>query len=202
METLKKALLAAKKKKKELAKKNKKKKGKKGKFKIDENTSKQLIKKSMAKAIEKEKKKHEKQTRDRVESIAKMISKEIDHHQPLLSSTTTSTNSKDNNNNNKPFVYTLDINDYPTNVRKTITYKGTLNPLRENYNVRIIQKGQFVTNIRAKQKDNEILPLHLEISGVNESDVLGAIKELKQILYQESSKTNYSHNKYAKYSVV
>ena len=211
LETLKKALLAAKKKKEQIIKKQKKNK----KLKINSSTSKEIIKKTMERTIEKEKKKHEKETRDRVESIAKMITKEIE--MPSLSSSSSSSssttsqannnnnnnnNNDNNNNNNRLLIYKLDINDYALNVRKAITYKATLNPLRENYNVRITQKGQYIMNNNKSHKNNNIESLYLEIRGRNESDIHGAIKELKQILYQESSKTNYSHNKYNKYSVV
>eukprot|EP01084_Bolivina_argentea_P286335 491172_1 len=110
-------------------------------------------------------------------------------------------NNNNNNNHNKDIhIFKLDINEYPPNARKSITYKPTLNPIKENYNVRITQKGTFIPSGRKIPKGES--PLYLEIQGIKIADIHGAIKELKQILHQAAQKASNYNNKYAKYKVV
>jgi len=163
-----------------------------------------LIQKTIHRTIEKEKKLHEKKTRDRVETIAKIISMSFDKNDAndLLKHDKNNNNNKlgDSSDKNKVHTFKLNINDYPTNARKSVTYKPTLAPLKENYDVRITQKGTFVANGRKPQKGES--PLYLEIQGTNINNIHGAIKELQQILHSESQKAANYGMKYGKYKVV
>ena len=174
LSALKKALLAAKKKKK--------KKGAK--------CSESDLKKTIDRTIQCEEQKHQKNTRERVESIAKIISQSFDEGEDGKGAAA------------KGKVYKLDINGYPANARKAVSYANNLVPIKENYNVQITQKGQFVASGRKAQKGES--SLYLEIKGSNVSNIRGAIKELQQILNREAAKANHSmqSNRYSKFTVV
>merc|ERR1712228_190943 len=182
LETLKKALLAAKRKKKRL------------KAKADES----VLRKTIDRTILNEKKKHEKNTKDRVETIAKIISMSFDSSASAASSLSNNSNDKDGVEK----IFKVDINGYPANARKALTYSNNLLPIKENYNVRITQKGTFQKGKVPKGQSS----LYLEVKGTNISNIHGAIKELQQILHREAAKANHSmqhsNNRYSKFKVV